>query len=205
MKPILSSVLLICLCAGQASAAICDFRPSRVIGAGTKAGLAGAGTVVKTVGAYTLTNPASGASMIGSAASATASASGGAATTASAIVTAPASIVVAGVTALGAGAYEGACYFTDERVTDPEEVLAIMRSIDSRADPDWFQLSEARSADDQAAIFLRNDEGFLDRYNVADLYIVNGVLMHRKRGRNVAVGDIGVIPVAATVTEPAGD
>jgi hypothetical protein len=214
MRPILIAILI--LAAPSANAAVCDYRPSIVAGkvgsaarsaTGAAVGVAGSG--VRAVGAYTLENPTTGVSMIGSAVSSATAAgagiagsAGGAFGTAAAIATAPVTILIAGATAAVMGGYEGACYLGDERITDPAEITPILQNLSDNSDPALFALipwgAEYADADgatvtaDQARIrvgALDTDPAF---YDIADLYIVNSVLMNRDAGRNTTIGKVGL-------------
>lgn len=112
----------------KASAEVCDYRPSELIGgigtgatiAGSTA-VAGAGAGAKAAGFYTITHSVTGATMLGSTAGG-ASAAGtvgimggtaGAIGTIAGIITAPATIIGAAVVAVGAAGFEGVCYLSD--------------------------------------------------------------------------------------------
>lgn len=125
--------LLVGISATPASAAVCDYRPSQLIGEdgsaaaiGGGALVAGSGTAAKAAGFYVLTHATTGATMIGSTAIGGSAAgtvgimagTGGVAGSVAAVLMAPVTIVVAGVTAVGVASYEGACFFQDERITD---------------------------------------------------------------------------------------
>lgn len=225
MRPILIAALV--LAASHAQADVCDFRPSILAGKAGQAAKSTAGTVatvategVRAAGVYTLNNPVTGVSMIGSAvSSATAAGSsvaagaGGAMTTATAIVTAPVTIAVAGLTAVALGGYEGACYFRADRITDYDEILYIVSNLAANSDPTRFALipdgSEyttfkgrpAIAGTDKVRIASAGVGPFI--FDVGNLYIADGVLMHRDLGRNTVIGDIGlqVVDVADPDTE----
>ncbi len=214
MKPILTVLFLIA--AQSANAAVCDYRPSIVAGkvgsatrSATGAAVGAAGTGVRAAGAYTLEHPQTGVSMIGTAVSSATAAgasiagsAGGALGTAAAIATAPVTILIAGATAAVMGGYEGACYLGDERITDSAEITPILQNLSDNSDPALFALipwgsdyvdSEGETVTaDEARIrvgSLDTDPAF---YDVADLYIVNSVLMNRDRGRNTTIGKVGL-------------
>lgn len=214
MRPILIAAFT--LAAASAQADVCDFRPSILAGKAGQAAKTTAGAVadvategVRAVGAYTLENPVSGVSMIGSAvSSATAAGSsvaagaGGAVSTATAIATAPVTIAVAGLTAVALGGYEGACYFRAERITDPDEILYIVSNLAANSDPTMFALipdgsdyttlkgRPAIARTDKVRIAAAGVGPFI--FDVENLYIADGVLMHRDAGRNTVIGDIGL-------------
>lgn len=214
MRTILTTLLIL---ASQPSlAAICDYRPSIVAGkvgsatrsaTGTVTGLAGKG--VQAAGAYTLQHPQTGMSMIGTAVSSATAASAsmasgasGALGTAAAIATAPVTILIAGATAAVMGGYEGACYLGDERITDTVEITAILQNLSDNSDPTLFALIPWGAAyndgagktviADQARIKVASPDSVPAFYDIANLYIVNSVLMNRDRGRNTVIGKVGL-------------
>ncbi|MFP7570199.1 hypothetical protein [Marivita sp. S2033] len=214
MRPILTFAFIVA--AQAAHADVCDFRPSILAGkagqaakstAGTVAGVAGEG--VRAVGAYTLENPVSGASMISTgvssataAGSSIAAGAGGALTTATAIVTAPVTIAVAGLTAVALGGYEGACYLRAERITDYDEILYIVTNLSANSDPTMFALipqgadyvtlkgKSAIASADKVRIAAPGVGPYI--FDVKNLYISDGVLMHRDAGRNTVIGNVGL-------------
>ncbi|WP_439522223.1 hypothetical protein [Marivita sp.] len=214
MRPILTAALV--LAAPFAQADVCDFRPSILAGKAGQAAKSTAGTVAsvttegaRAVGAYTLENPVSGVSMIGSAvSSATAAGSsvaagaGGALTTATAIATAPVTIAVAGLTAVALGGYEGACYLRAERITDIDEIRYIVANLSANSDPTMFALipkgekyvtlkgRNAIAGEDKLRIASAGVGPFI--FDVKNLYITDGVLMHRDAGRNTVIGAVGL-------------
>lgn len=110
-----------------ATAAICDYRPSQLIGGtttGAVAGSAGATAVtglgLKAAGIYTLTHATTGAAMLGSTAAGASAAgttgiiagSAGFLGTVGAVLMSPFVIGPAIVTAVGVGTYEGGCYLS---------------------------------------------------------------------------------------------
>lgn len=107
---------------------------------------------------------------------------------------APVTIVAAGVTVAVVGGYEGACYYlVDERITDYAEVDAIMQDLGQQADPEYFQYREANNAaKNNALIWVKNDKGELDEYEVRNLYIVNGELRHSDWFIDTVIGRVGV-------------
>ncbi|KAB2886343.1 MAG: hypothetical protein F9K34_02325 [Albidovulum sp.] len=202
-KTFLASVAVIGAIAGSASAGVCDYRLSHlvnppaaatVIGAG--GGAAATGALFHAAGLYIITHSTSGAAMIGSTA-AGASAAGtvgiiggtaGIAGTAASIVSAPVTIVAGAVAAVGVSAVEGGCYFADERITDFGQVLALLEKLNEKADKKHFAL--VRTADAPAYILIDYDGGGLSRFKAANLYIVNGELMHRDWFFNTSLGYI---------------
>ncbi len=214
MRPILTAAFVLAATSTQAD--VCDFRPSILAGKAGQAAKSTAGTVAsvttegaRAVGAYTLENPVSGVSMIGSAvSSATAAGSsvaagaGGALTTATAIATAPVTIAVAGLTAVALGGYEGACYLRAERITDTDEIRYIVANLSANSDPTMFALipkgekyvtlkgRNAIAGEDKLRIASAGVGPFI--FDVKNLYITGGVLMHRDAGRNTVIGAVGL-------------
>jgi len=200
---LLSSVFLLTT-ASSALAGICNFRPSAMVGGAVASVTAGAGALaasggaaVRAAGYYTIVQAGSTLGALGSSAiaSSAAGALGVIAGTAGAILSAPATIVLGGV----AGGLEAACYYTDERVTDYNAVLAFMDHLDQHHPEDRFRLVRGipGRGDDAIRIWNPRTEG-LDRYLVADLYIVNGTLMVRRRwGIDTNLGNIAFVPAPA--------
>lgn len=200
---------------------LCDFRPSVLAGKAGQAAKSTAGAVasaatetVRAVGVYTLENPVSGASMISSgisgvaaAGSSVAAGAGGAMTGATAVVTAPVTIAVAGLTAVALGSYEGVCYLREDRITDYDEILYIVTNLSANSDPTMFRLipegseyvtlngRNAIARSDKVRIAATGVGPFL--FDVENLYIADGVLMHRDLGRNTVIGAVGLQVVAA--------
>jgi hypothetical protein len=197
--------LLVGLVGTPATAGLCDYRPSQWIGdegsaaiVGGGAAVAGSGVAAKTAGFYVLTHATTSATMIGSTAAGASAAgtvgimagTGGVAGTVAAIVMAPVTIVVAGVTAAGVGAYEGACFFQDERITDYDQVLEVMANMAANSDPASFALMDV---DGMKAIRLTVDGQETQTYFVEDLYIVNGMLMNRDWFKNTKIGRVSFV------------
>ncbi|MDP5308600.1 hypothetical protein [Paracoccus spongiarum] len=120
-----------------------------------------------------------------------------------AFLTAPITLVVAGGTAVTVGGLEVGCYFVDERITDEEDVLAILRQVSLTANEDYFKLFDvsAQEAAETGAISrvrVPDEDGDYQFYEVENLYIVNGELLNRDWFFNTSLGNIG----AALVSEP---
>jgi hypothetical protein len=195
----------------QAFGDVCDYRPSSLIGgAGASAvGVAGAGAAAAGVGAqaagfYTLTHAVTGLTMLGSTAGG-ASAAGtvgimggtaGAVGTIAAVIMAPATIITGAVVGVGVSAYEGACYFTVERVEDDDVILGIVSNLASNSDSRYLKLISDNGAPILLIADKHDDEGEAiewSNYPVTDLYIEEGVLRFRKWGRNVTIGKVGMM------------
>ncbi|WP_035026913.1 hypothetical protein [Gemmobacter nectariphilus] len=193
-------------------AGICDYRLSELIGGkataaiGTAGGLTTvAGLGAKAAGYYLIIHSTSGAAMIGSTA-AGASAAGtvgiiggtaGVAGTAFGILTAPVTIAIGALTAIGLTAIEGGCYFQDETITSYLDVYAVVRKMaeSSEAAPktgDSAYLYLSGLGPDEAKLVIVISEHERQEYLVKNLYIVNGELRHRDWGPNTRIGSIVV-------------
>lgn len=177
---------------GTASqAGLCDYKPTTLL-AKTTSNL-GANIVNGAVAAgrhsanyYTLTH--AGASLPALETAAT-SATG----TVTAILTAPAAMIIGGITIIGVGAYEGACYFKVDRVTDPYEVRRIIESV-AAEDP-----AVAIIRTDNGDAMTLNEAGETNTYLLRNLYIADGQLKHRDFGFNTDLGPI----LYRTIPQPA--
>jgi hypothetical protein len=109
-----------------------------------------------------------------------------------AVVAGDSPLLAAGGAALGAG-LEAACFLRDDRITDYDAVLEVLRAVDASMPPDLFALVEPGESHRDAYVRLSRNDGYdLSEYRVRDLYIVNGQLRHRDWGVNDVVGDIAV-------------
>jgi hypothetical protein len=128
-KTVTISLLISGIAIQSAMAGVCDYRPSKIVGSGTTAVVAGGtGTAAATgiglqaAGIYTLTNATTGAAMLGSTAAGASAAgttgiiagSAGVLGTVGTVLMSPFVIIPAAVTAVGIGAYEGGCYLSDK-------------------------------------------------------------------------------------------
>ncbi len=231
-----SAVSLIAILIGTSSLAkVCDYRPSELVGGsgaasvGTAAtGVATAGVAAKAAGFYTLTNAITGATMLGSTAGGVSAAgtvgimggTAGAIGTVGAVLMAPVTIIAGAVAGTGIAIYEGSCYFTDERVTDYDQVLTIIKGIAASSDPKYFRFYEGEDANVENEI--RNpiqvwkilNEIFDDielnnefvwiyakNYKIEDLYIKNGILINSDWGKNTEVAIIRRIDGAYSMAD----
>ncbi len=204
-RTVLPVVAAALLAAPAAQARVCEYRPSELLrsdaAASVVAGAKGAAGDMAG-GIFTLTNTVTGASLLGGNAGAGALGQlGGAATAigngAAAVLAAPGAAVAGAVAAVGIGAYEGICYFSDERITRYEDVLAVMDAIALGADPAFFRVERGAPGKADAVVVMGDGTGASASYPVRKLYIVNGVLMHRDWGLNTVLGDVGFAAVAA--------
>lgn len=195
------------LVASSVSAEVCDYRPSKLggktatdvaIGASTTVG--GAGAAATAAGFYTLVHATSGATMLGStmagaSAAGTVGIIGGTAGligSTAAVILNPFVWVPALVVGAGGAGLEGVCaFFVDERITEFDEVLEVMRSFETNADPEYFRL---RDDVVNPYIQLRGEDDEWVRYSVENLYIVEQVLKHRDFGRNTTLGRVIYVP-----------
>jgi len=181
----------------------CDYRPSRLLGeTGSKAAIgiggtvAGGGAIGTSVGLYTLVNAGSGLTMLGSTMAGASGAgtvgiiagTGGAIGAAGAVILNPFVWVPAALVGIGGGGFEATCAFlVDERITEFDEVLTIMRSFNIHADKNYFLLNDKTIP---PYIELRNEGLTFDRFYIEDLYIVDGVLKSRDWGPNTTIGRV---------------
>lgn len=202
------------LAGGPVEAKFCDYRLSALIGGGGAAAslggttaVAASSTAMKAAGFYLITHSTSGAIMVGSTAAGASAAGtvgiiGGSAAAGGilAFVTAPVTVTIAALAAVGATVMEGGCFFADERITDIEKVLAVLQQVavtSSTTDFEVWPRQGYRSflpehVKERAHIRVRNADGEMVTYRVSNLYIVNGELMHRDWGWNTSLGHITV-------------
>ena len=170
--------------------------------------LAAAGATASAAGVYTLVHATTGLTMVGgtwagaSAAGTAGIIAGTAGTlgTVVAVVTAPSTIIAGTAAAAGLAGLEGACYFTDTRITDLKEVDAIVKNIAVAAKTSDYRYTP-RLGQRPAFITVRDPNSKIpkfSRYNVRDLYIVNGALKHRRSwALNETIGLVGTIRSSA--------
>lgn len=220
-----------------ASAELCDYRPSALVGAGASAAKEHSGAAVQTAGSaakaagfYTLTQVVTGGTV-----SAAGAAGAGAAATGTtgllgsmggvaAVLTAPATIIGAAVVGGGSLIYEGYCYYAvDDRRTDPEEVLPVIRNLGENADPDFMRFVDLTLPADQLDDSVTPDDLELEEpyllkvakswnthgtpmtwtsYRASKLYIVNGQLRYKDFGRDTRIGDLGFVIAQDEAAEP---
>lgn len=204
--------------AANASAGVCDLRLSQLVNSESAAAtvtVAGAGATVGPAtmalgGLYFIPHATSGALMLGSTLAGTSAAGtvgiiGGSGFAASvlAVLTAPLTLLVAAGTAVTVGGLEAGCYFVDERITEEADVLAVLRQVALGANEEYFKLfdvdaEEAAKTGTVSRVRIPDSEGIFQFYEVSNLYIVNGELMHRDWFWNTSLGNIA----AAVVVEP---
>jgi len=183
--------------ATQATAAACDYTMSKLAGK-TVAAVKGSntGAALQSAGYYTLAHAGSGISFLGTTTAGASIATGlaggasGLLGTVSAIVMAPATLVIGGIAIVGVGSFEGYCYFQVHRITDPYEVRNIIESVAEHDDA-----VSIVATDDGDAMALQS-EGKTKTYLLRKLYIADGQLKHRDLGPNTNLG-----PVAFTSKE----
>lgn len=202
----------------SASSGVCDYRLSQLVSptaatAVVTAGGAGASVGPATMalgGLYFFPHAASGSVMLGSTLAGASGAGtvgiiGGSGFAAGvlAILTAPITLLVAAGTAVTVGGVEAGCYFVDERITEEEEVFAILRQAALTSNEDYlklFDVSDEEAAETGAVSRVRipDEDGVYQFYEVESLYIVNGELLHRDWFFNTSLGNIA----AALVAQP---
>ena len=194
----------------SASSGVCDYRLSQLVSpaaatAVVTAGGAGAsvGPAAMAVGGlYFFPHAASGSLMLGSTLAGASGAGtvgiiGGSGFAAGvlAVLTAPITLLTAAGTAVTVGGLEAGCYFVDERITEEEAVLAILRQVAPTSNEDYFKLfdvSDEETAETGAVSRVRiaDENGVYQFYEVENLYIVNGELLHRDWFFNTRLGNI---------------
>ncbi|MGB3690661.1 MAG: hypothetical protein WBA02_15320 [Jannaschia helgolandensis] len=199
------TVALIAIAPSIGHAAVCDYKPSKLFGrvasTMTDTGAAPVSTDVTnaTAGSYTLIHAQSGSSLLNRAVSgrsvtetvAVASGASGILATLASIATAPVTLIAGAVTAVALGSYEGACYFSVDRVTDSDKILAILQDMERTANPDYFWMETPEDADGPM-IYVRDleDANKLRSYEVSRLYIADGLLKHRDLALNTTIGKV---------------
>ena len=134
----------------------------------------------------------------------------GAIGTVGAVLMAPVTIIAGAVAGTGIAIYEGSCYFTDERVTDYDQVLTIVKGIAASSDPKYFRFHEGEDAGIEneitstvniwkilkeiqlsqrwikvsAETMAFNAGNGIKEYKIEKLYIKNGILMYQDWGKN---------------------
>lgn len=197
---------------------VCDYRLSQLVSptaATVVATAGGAGTTVGPAamalgGLYFFPHATSGSLMLGSTLAGASGAGtvgiiGGSGFAASvlAVLTAPITLLVAAGTTITVGGLEAGCYFVDERITEEEMVLTILRKVALTANEEYFKLFDV--SDEEAAetgtvsrVRIPDEDGEYQFYEVENLYIVNGELLHRDWFLNTSLGNIA----AALITQP---
>jgi len=191
-----------------ASADVCDYRPSNLMGGGatgvvatTAAGTAAAGAAAQAAGFYTLTHAASGLTMLASTAGGASAAgtvgimggTGGIIGTTAAIIMAPATIIGGAIVGAGVAAYEGVCFFTVERLDDPVAIAEVVNNIVDNGDPKKVRLSKRDGKSYLLVATEHDDDGepvAWETYKVAKLYIESGQLRHKDFGLNSNLGTV---------------
>lgn len=218
IRTVCFSAFLSLVLTNGASAGVCDYRLSRLaspeVATATTIGTATTATVgpaaMAVGGLYFFPHATSGTLMLGSTLAGASGAGtvgiiGGSGFAASvlAVLTAPITLLIAGGTAVTVGGLEAGCYFVDERITEEEQVLAILRQVAITANEDYFKLfdvsvEEAAATGTVSRVRVPDEDGRYQFYDVSNLYIVNGELLHRDWFLNTSLGNIA----AALVDEP---
>lgn len=202
----------------SALSGVCDYRLSQLAGSATATTVVTAGGGGATVGPATMalgglyffphataSTVMLGSTLAGASGAGTVGIIGGSgfAATALGVLTAPITLLLAGGTAITVGGLEAGCFFVDERITEEEQVLGILREVSPTANEEYFKLFEVSGKDSSelgtvSRVRIPNEEGEYQFYKVSNLYIVNGELMHRDWFFNTSLGNIA----AAFVTQP---
>jgi len=200
----------------SAFSGVCDYRLSQLVSPTTATAVVTAGGAGASVGPVTMAlgglyffpHAASGSVMLGSTLAGASGAGtvgiiGGSGFAAGvlAILTAPITLVLAAGTAVTVGGVEAGCYFVDERITEEEEVLSILRQAALTSNEDYFKLfdvsgEEAAETGAASRVRIPDDDGTYQFYEVDNLYIVNGELLHRDLFFNTSLGNIAAAMVA---------
>lgn len=212
------SAVLSLVWATSSFSGVCDYRLSQLANPAAATAVITAGTTFTTTGPaamalgglYFFPHATSGTLMLGSTLAGTSGAGtlgiiGGSGFAAGvlAVLTSPITLFVAAGTTVTVGGLEAGCYFVDERITEEQKVLEVLRQVALTANEDLFKLFDV--SDDEAAemgtvsrVRIPDEEGKYQFYEVVNLYIVNGELMHRDWFLNTSLGNIA----AAIVSEP---
>lgn len=201
----------------SAFSGVCDYRLSQLVSptaatAAVTAGGAGAsvGPATMALGGLYFFPHAAGGLMLGSTLAGASGAGtigiiGGSGFAASVLVvlTAPITLLIAAGTTITVGGLEAGCYFVDERITEEEDVHAILRQVAVTANADYFKLFDVSNEDAArtgtvSRVRIPEKDGDYQFYEVKNLYIVNGELLHRDRFFNTSLGNIA----AALVAQP---
>lgn len=199
-------------------AGVCDYRLSQLVSpsaatatvAGAGAGAA-VGPATMALGGLYFFPHAGGTLMLGSTLAGASGAGtigiiGGSGFAASvlSVLTGPLMLIIGAGTAVTVGAFEAGCYFVDERITDEEAVMTILRQVAVTANEDHFKLfdvsaEEAAETGSVSRVRVPIEEGGYQFFEVKNLYIVNAQLRHRdSRFSYSSLGNIA----AALVSEP---
>ena len=204
---------------GPAFAGACDYRPSNLMGGGASSAVATGGSALAAVGVgakaagfYTLTNAITGATMLGSTAGGVSAAgtvgimggTAGAIGTVASFVMAPATIVIGAVLGVGVGAYEGVCYFTVERVDNSEVLEGIVDNLAENSDPEYLRIATVEDTKLLLIATAHDDSGKAvgwEQYEIAKLYIEEGMLKHSDLGPNTKIGKVAMVQQDVSMQE----
>ena len=206
------SAALLISAATSAHSAICDWRLSQLVNpetataviAGSSGGAVAGPAAMALGGLYFFPHATSGTLMLGSTLAGASGAGtvgiiGGSGFAASvlAVLTAPITLILAAGTTITVGGLEAGCYFADERITEEEKVMEILRLVSVTANEEIFKLfevsrEEAAETGTHSRIRLSDGQGGYRFFAIEDLYIVNGELLHRDRFLNTRLGNIAV-------------
>ena len=218
LKTLSLSVVLSFVLSTSSFSGVCDYRLSGLASPAAATAVvtgSGAGATVGPAsmalgGLYFFPHATSGTLMLGSTLAGTSGAGtigiiGGSGFAASvlSVLMAPITLIAAAGTVVTVGGLEAGCYFVDERITDEEEVHAILQQVALTANEDYFKLfdvsdQEAAETGTVSRVRVPDEDGKYQFYEVSNLYIVNGELLHRDWLFNTSLGNIA----AALVSKP---
>jgi len=201
--------LAIAIFSTPAFADLCNNRPSKWFGnqgtgaiGATGAVTASAGIGAQAAGFYTLTHATSGAVMLGSTAAGSSAAgtvgiianTGGIIGSGFAFIMSPFVIIPAAVVAGGIVAVEGGCaHFADLKISDYDDVDILVWRLSLDLGPDVVRYEANSHAPKAAALTIRMQDGTMERFSVADLYVLEGELFAKRMLRDESLGLITYI------------
>ena len=103
---------------------------------------------------------------------------------------APVTIIAGAVVAVGTGGWEGVCYLKDDRISDYDQVLSVLRKAADQVRSINFMVVNPDSPEHQARLVVGNSSGEFESYDVEDIYIVNEEVYHRDWFLNTNLGPV---------------
>ncbi len=193
----------------SALSGVCDYRLSQLVGSAAATTVVTAGGGGATVGPATMAlgglyffpHATSSTVMLGSTLAGASGAgtvgiigSSGFAATVLGVLTAPITLLLASGTAITVGGLEAGCFFVDERISEEEQVLEVLRKVSLTANEEYFKLFEVSGEETSelgtvSRVRILNEDGEYQFYKVSNLYIVNGELLHRDWFFNTSLGN----------------
>ena len=117
---------------------------------------------------------------------------------------APATIVIGAALGVGVGAYEGVCYFTVERVDNSEVLEGIVDNLAENSDPEYLRIATVEDTKLLLIATSHDDSGRAvgwEQYEIAKLYIEEGMLKHSDLGPNTKIGKVAMIQQDVSIQE----